>query len=88
MPLGEARAYAVFSITVSEGAPWKSAPARSRYTIYEVLTDDKGLRPLFSDVDVQAYVKNVERAASDLGSRKGREIALDNKLSKIFPKDS
>lgn len=38
--------------------------------------------------DVQAYVKNVERAASDLGSRKAREQALDNWLSEVFPKES
>lgn len=37
-----------------------------------------------SDVDVEAYLKFVERAASDLGSRKGREAAIDNKLAKVF----
>ncbi|MDO8786643.1 MAG: DUF262 domain-containing protein [Sulfuritalea sp.] len=36
--------------------------------------------------DVQTYVKNVERAASDLGSRKARENALANRLVTIFPK--
>ena len=39
------------------------------------------------DSDVQTYIKNVERAASDLGSRRGRESALDNKLATVFPKD-
>jgi len=36
------------------------------------------------DVDIQNYVRHVERAASDLGSRKGREAALDNKLAVIL----
>lgn len=40
-----------------------------------------------TDQDTQSYVKNVERAASDLGSRKAREQALDNKLAAVFPKD-
>ena len=40
-----------------------------------------------TDEDIQAYVKNVERAASDLGSRKAREVALDNKLLSVFPAD-
>ncbi|MBK6974314.1 MAG: DUF262 domain-containing protein [Sterolibacteriaceae bacterium] len=40
-----------------------------------------------ADADIQAYVKNVERAASDLGSRKAREVALDNKLLSVFPAD-
>jgi hypothetical protein len=38
--------------------------------------------------DIQTYVKNVERAASDLGSRKAREQVLDNRLAAIFPKES
>lgn len=37
--------------------------------------------------DVQTYVKNVERAASDLGSRKARENALANRLVQVFSKD-
>ena len=37
--------------------------------------------------DAQKYLRNVERAASDLGSRKAREQALDNWLSAVFPKD-
>jgi hypothetical protein len=40
-----------------------------------------------TDADIQAYVKNVERAASDLGSRKAREQALDSKLAAILPAD-
>ena len=43
--------------------------------------------PNFVDQDIQTYVKNVERAASDLGSRKARERVLDNKLAAVFPKD-
>jgi hypothetical protein len=39
-----------------------------------------------ADENVQTYVKNVERAASDLGSRKGRDQALDNKLATVLPK--
>ena len=37
--------------------------------------------PATTDEDIQIYVKNVERAASDLGSRKARQQALDNKLA-------
>jgi Protein of unknown function DUF262 len=37
------------------------------------------------DTDVHTYVKNVERAASDLGSRKAREHALGNKLAAVLP---
>jgi uncharacterized protein with ParB-like and HNH nuclease domain len=36
------------------------------------------------NIDIQDYVKNVERAASDLGSRKARERALDNQLTSVF----
>jgi hypothetical protein len=38
-----------------------------------------------TDEHIQTYVKNVERAASDLGSRKARETALDIKLAPVFP---
>ena len=38
--------------------------------------------------DIQTYAKNVERAASDLGSRKARELILDTELVKIFPPKS
>jgi hypothetical protein len=40
-----------------------------------------------ADVDeqIEAYAKYVERAASDLGSRKGRQEALDQKLISVFP---
>ncbi len=41
---------------------------------------------LAGDPDVEKYLKAVERAASDLGSRKAREVALDNKLAQVFPK--
>ena len=37
------------------------------------------------DSHIQIYAKNVERAASDLGSRRAREAALDHKLGAIFP---
>jgi uncharacterized protein with ParB-like and HNH nuclease domain len=37
-----------------------------------------------SDADIQGYQMSVERAASDLGSRRAREAALDNKLAPIF----
>jgi hypothetical protein len=37
-----------------------------------------------TDEYIQSYIRNVERAASDLGSRKAREISLDNKLASIF----
>lgn len=40
------------------------------------------------DADIQSYVKNVERAASDLGSRKARENVLSNRLASVFSKDS
>ena len=40
--------------------------------------------PATSDVDIESYAKSVERAASDLGSRKAREQALDNKLAGIL----
>ncbi|NTW88670.1 MAG: DUF262 domain-containing protein [Desulfobulbaceae bacterium] len=33
---------------------------------------------------IATYVKNVERAASDLGSRRNRELALNTKLSTVF----
>lgn len=36
------------------------------------------------DGDVYNYVKNVERAASDLGSRKARDVALANKLAPVL----
>ncbi len=39
-------------------------------------------------IDVQNYMRNVERAASDLGSRKARELALDNWLAGVLPKDA
>ena len=38
-----------------------------------------------ADPVIQAYIKSVERAASDLGSRKSRELALDSKLVIVFP---
>lgn len=37
-----------------------------------------------ADAEIQSYVRNVERAASDLGSRKAREAALEQKLSAVF----
>lgn len=39
------------------------------------------------DQDIQNYVKYVERAASDLASRKARDKALSNKLAAILPND-
>lgn len=36
------------------------------------------------DEDIRRYVRGVERAASDLGSRKAREEALDAKLGNVF----
>jgi hypothetical protein len=38
------------------------------------------------DPDVEGYLKAVERAASDLQSRRAREVAVDNKLAQVFPK--
>ena len=34
---------------------------------------------------VREYVRNVERAASDLGTRRERERVLDEVLSRVFP---
>jgi Protein of unknown function DUF262 len=36
------------------------------------------------ELHVRDYVQNVERAASDLGTRRGRERVLDEVLSKVF----
>jgi hypothetical protein len=35
--------------------------------------------------DTVDYAKHVERAASDLGSRRAREHALDQVLEPVFP---
>ncbi len=55
-------------------------------TVDRVVSDAVDLAA--TDEDVQAYVKGVERAASDLGSRRAREQVLDNKLAVVFPKAS
>jgi Protein of unknown function DUF262 len=52
-------------------------------TVDSVVSD--AVDPATTDHDIQTYVKNVERAASDLGSRKAREQALDHKLAAVLP---
>jgi Protein of unknown function DUF262 len=52
-------------------------------TVDAVIVEEIG--PNAVSEDVRNYVKYVERAASDLGSRRAREEALDERLAAVFP---
>ena len=88
--------YSLF-LKLARHAPTLPLPAEARKQASAILLElasavdaivSEKLEASTTDADVQSYVKNVERAASDLGSRKGREQALDNKLATIFPNGS
>lgn len=51
-------------------------------TVDRVIADDIPVTEV--NEDTQNYIRHVERAASDLGSRKGRQEALDNLLAPVF----
>lgn len=76
---------AALPLTAETRAEATAALTQFATTIDAVVSE--GVDPSTADQDIQIYVKNVERAASDLGSRKAREVALDSKLAAVFPKD-